>query len=127
MVSKRVKRVAEAIRQEVSKIVLYELKDPRIAFLTVTNVEASADLKTAKVLISILGDEVSQRTVMRGLEHAKGYIQREIATRLKMRYTPAITFCLDESLKKTLHVLKLIDEVTKEEKGEISYDIPEPD
>ena len=89
--------------------------------------EASPDLKTAKVLISILGDEVSQKTVLRGLEHARGYIQREIATRLKMRHTPAITFCIDEALKKTLHVLKLIDEVTKEEKGEISYDIPEPD
>ena len=127
MVSRRVKRVAEAIRQEVSKIVLYELKDPRIAFLTVNNVEASADLKTAKVLISILGDEVTQRTVMRGLEHAKGYIQREVATRLKMRCTPVITFCIDESLKKTLHVLKLIDEVTKEEKSGISYDIAEPD
>ncbi|HLG31267.1 MAG TPA: 30S ribosome-binding factor RbfA [Candidatus Brocadiales bacterium] len=127
MVSRRVKRVAEAIRQEVSKIVLYELKDPRIAFLTVNNVEASADLKTAKVLISILGDEVTQRTVMRGLEHAKGYVQREVATRLKMRCTPVITFCIDESLKKTLHVLKLIDEVTKEEKSGISYDIAEPD
>ncbi|HHT9125708.1 MAG TPA: 30S ribosome-binding factor RbfA [Candidatus Brocadiia bacterium] len=126
MVSRRVKRVEEAIRQEVSKIVLYELKDPRIAFLTITNVEASPDLRTAKVLISILGDEVSQKTVLRGLEHARGYIQREIATRLKMRYTPVITFCLDKSLKKSLHVLKLIDEVTKE-KNEIRYDIPEPD
>lgn len=116
MTSRRVKRVAEAIRQEVSKIVLYELKDPRISFVTVTNVEASADLKTAKVLISLLENEVSQKTVMRGLERARGFIQGEVAKRLQMRYTPVITFCLDESLKKSLHVLKLIDDVMKEEK-----------
>lgn len=113
--------MAEAIRQEISKIVLYELNDPRIAFLTVTNVEASPDLKTAKVLISILGDKTPQKTVLKGLEHAKGYIQREVATRLKLRHTPIITFCLDESLKKGLRVLELIDEITKtsgeEEKG----------
>lgn len=127
MVSRRVKRVAEAIRQEVSKIILYELNDPRIAFLTVTNVEASPDLRTAKVLISILEDKVPQKTVMRGLEHARGYIQGEVAARLKMRNTPVITFCLDESTKKSLRILKLIDEVTKEEKNEISSDTTEPD
>lgn len=126
MVSRRVKRVAEAIRQEVSKIILYELKDPRIVFLTVTNVEASPDLRTAKVLISILEDKTPKDTVMKGLEHARGYIQGEVATRLKMRYTPAIKFCLDESSKKSLRVLKLINEVTKEETGEISSDSTEP-
>ncbi len=127
MASRRVKRVAEAIRQEVSKIVLYELNDPRIAFVTVTNVDASPDLRTAKVLISILEDKVPQKTVMKGLEHAQGYIQGEVATRLSLRYTPVITFCLDESTKKSLRVLKLIDEVTNEEKDEISSDAAEPD
>lgn len=127
MVSRRVKRVAEAIRQEVSKIILYELNDPRIAFITVTNVEASPDLRTAKVLISILEGKTPQKTVLKGLEHAKGYIQGEIAARLKMRYTPVITFCLDESLKKALRVLRLIDEVSKEEKKEISSNTTESD
>jgi ribosome-binding factor A len=127
--SRRVERVAEAIRQEVSKIILYELNDPRIAFVTVTNVEASPDLRNATVLISILEDEGGspQKTVMKGLEHARGFIQREVAARLKMRYTPAITFCLDESSKKSLRVLKLINEATSEETDEISDDTTEPD
>lgn len=129
MVSRRVKRVAEAIRQEVSKIILYELNDPRIASITVTNVETSPDLKTAKVLISILEDKVPQKTVMKGLEWARGHIQGEVATRLKMRHTPAIKFCIDESTKKSLRVLKLIDEVTKEEEeeNEVNTDAEEPD
>ncbi|MBU6390978.1 MAG: 30S ribosome-binding factor RbfA [Planctomycetota bacterium] len=113
MSSRRIERLSEAIKQEVSKIILYELKDPRISFITVTKAEMSSDLRRAKVYISIIGDALSQRKTLQGLEHAKGFIQGEVGARLQIRYTPILTFCLDESVKKSMHISKLIDEAVK--------------
>lgn len=113
MSSRRIERLSEAIKQEVSKIILYELKDPRISFITVTKAEMSSDLRRAKVYISIIGDALSQRKTLQGLEHAKGFIQGEVGARLQIRYTPILTFCLDESVKRSMHISKLIDEAVK--------------
>lgn len=113
MSSRRIERLSEAIKQEVSRIILYELKDPRISFITVTKAEMSSDLRRAKVYISIIGDALSQRKTLQGLEHAKGFIQGEVGARLQIRYTPILTFCLDESVKKSMHISKLIDEAVK--------------
>ena len=114
MSSRRMERLAEAIKQEVSKIILYELKDPRISFITVTKAEVTPDLKRAKIYISILGgDDVTQKKTLRGLENAKGFIQTKVGACLQIRYTPLLTFCLDESIKKSAHISKLIDEAVK--------------
>ncbi len=113
MSSRRIERLSEAIKQEVSKIILYELNDPRISFITVTKAEMSSDLRRAKVYISIIGDAPSQRKTLQGLEHAKGFIQGEVGARLQIRYTPILTFCLDESVKRSMHISKLIDEAVK--------------
>lgn len=100
MPSRRVERLSESVKQEVSKIILYELKDPRISFITVTNVELASDLKRAKVYISVLGDALTQRKTLQALEHARGFIQAKVGAHLQIRYTPLLTFYLDESLKK---------------------------
>ncbi|MBE7443959.1 MAG: 30S ribosome-binding factor RbfA [Planctomycetia bacterium] len=113
MSSRRVERLAESIKQEASKIILYELKDPRISFITVTNVEVVPDLKRAKIYISILGDDLARRRTLQAIEHAKGFIQAKVGAHLQIRYTPVLTFCLDESVQKSLHILKLIDEAVK--------------
>jgi len=113
MSSRRIERLSESVKQEVSKIILYELKDPRISFITVTHVEISPDLRNAKVHVSILGDNTTQTKTLRGLEHAKGFIQTELGSRLKMRYTPILTFYLDESVKKSMHISELIDRAVK--------------
>lgn len=113
MSSRRVERLSEAIKQEVSKAILYKLKDPRISFITVTKVEVTPDLKRAKVYISILGDEKAQIKTLRGLERAKGFIQSEISAHLQIKYTPVLSFYLDESIKKSMHISKLIDEAVK--------------
>ncbi len=113
MSSRRIERLAEAVKQEVSKIILYGLKDPRISFVTVTHVEISPDLRRAKVYISIMGDESAQRKTLRGLEHAKGFIQTELGANLKMRYTPHLSFFLDESIKRSMHISKIIDQAIK--------------
>ncbi|OOP56872.1 MAG: ribosome-binding factor A [Candidatus Brocadia carolinensis] len=113
MTSRRSERLAESIKQEVSKIILYELKDPRISFITVTKVEITPDLKNAKVYISILGDDGTRTKTLRAIEHAKGFIQSKVGAQLQIRYTPILTFCLDESVQKSLHISKLIDDAIK--------------
>lgn len=113
MSSRRIERLTESVKQEVSKIILYELKDPRISFITVTKVEIAPDLKRAKVYISILGEDNTRRKTFRALEHAKGFIQAKVGAQLQIRYTPVLTFCLDESIQKSLHISKLIDEAVK--------------
>lgn len=113
MPSRRVERLSESVKQEVSKIILYELKDPRISFITVTNVELASDLKRAKVYISVLGDALTQRKTLQALEHARGFIQAKVGAHLQIRYTPLLTFYLDESLKKSQHISNLIDEAVK--------------
>lgn len=113
MTSRRCERLAESIKQEVSKIILYELKDPRISFVTVTKVEVTPDLKKAKVYISILGEDNTRRKTLRAIEHAKGFIQAKVGAQLQIRYTPVLMFYLDESLQKSLHISKLIDEAVK--------------
>ena len=113
MASRRSERLAESVKQEVSKIILYELKDPRISFITVTKVEIAPDLKNAKVYISILGDESTRKKNLRAIEHAKGFIQAKVGAQLQIRYTPILTFCLDESVQKSLHISKLIDDAIK--------------
>lgn len=112
MANRRAERIAEAIKREISEIILRELHDPRIGFITVTNVDLSGDLKEAKVYISILGDEKSQRNNIHGLQSARGYMQGEIARRLNMRYTPRLSFHLDDSLKKIAHINELITDVS---------------
>ncbi|MCF6159171.1 MAG: 30S ribosome-binding factor RbfA [wastewater metagenome] len=113
MSSRRIERLSEAIKQEVSKAILYKLKDPRISFVTVTRVEVTPDLKKAKVYVSILGDEKTQRKTLQGLERAKGFIQAEVAAHLQIKYTPVLVLYLDESVKKSMQISKLIDEAVK--------------
>ena len=100
MSTRRNERLSEVVKQEVSKIILYELNDPRISFITIIKADVAPDFKKAKVYVSILGDEATQRKTLRGLEHARGFIQAELGSRLKIRYTPLLEFCLDESVKR---------------------------
>lgn len=113
MPSRRIERLLESIKQEVSKIILYELKDPRISFITVTKVEVAPDLKRASVYISVLGDAPTQVKTLRALEHARGFVQAKVGSSLQIRYTPILSFCLDDSVKKSLHISKLIDDAVK--------------
>lgn len=110
MSTRRVERLSEFIKQEVSKIILYKVKDPRLSFITVTRVDISPDLKNVKVYVSVLGDESAQKHTLWGLGHAKGFIQAELGTCLRVKYTPQLKFYLDESAEKRNRILKIIDE-----------------
>jgi len=111
MASRRALKVAEAIREVVSTAILAELRDPRIHDVTVTRVEASGDLRYAKVHISVMGSEAKQELSLKGLQHAAGFLQSKIADRLEMRFTPRLTFLLDQGVKKSIEVARILREV----------------
>jgi ribosome-binding factor A len=110
MKAHRVARVAEVIREVASETILFELKDPRVKGVTVTRAEVSADLQHAKVFVSIMGTPQEQKLCMHGLRHAGGFVQSKLGSRLKTRFTPVITFVLDEGVKKSIEVTRLINE-----------------
>src|SRR5271165_4728869 len=108
MSSRRVQKVAEAIREVVSMAILTELQDPRVRDVTVTHVEASADLRFAKIMVSVMGDDTRQNLTLRGLQSAAGFLQAKLADRLDLRYTPRLTFVLDQGVKRSIEVAKIL-------------------
>ncbi|MBN2453580.1 MAG: 30S ribosome-binding factor RbfA [Candidatus Omnitrophica bacterium] len=118
MSSQRVGRVQEAIRQEVSKILQGELRDPRLGFLTITGVELTADLRFARIYFSVLGGEKARALALKGLNSAKGYIKGLLGDRIKLRYMPEIEFKFDETLERTQHIYNLFEQIKKERRDD---------
>jgi ribosome-binding factor A len=110
MKSHRLARVAEAVREVASETILYELRDPRVKMVTVTRAEVSGDLQHAKVYVSVMGSEQEQKLTMHGLRHAAGFIQSKLARRLQTRFTPVIQFVLDQGVKHSIEMSRLINE-----------------
>ncbi len=115
MNSRRVLKAAEAIRQVVSMAILTELRDPRIQGVTVTYVEVSADMRHAKVHVSVMGDETQQNLSLRGLQNASGFLQQKVGKRIDTRYTPRLKFVLDKGVKHSIEVARILDEVLPKE------------
>ena len=111
MNSRRLLKAAEAIREAVSMAILVELTDPRISDVTVTYVEVSPDMRLARVHVSVMGDETKQNLCLRGLESASGYLQNKIGNRIDTRYTPKLKFVLDQGVKHSLAVARILNEV----------------
>lgn len=116
MSSRRTEKTSRIIRETVSDAIQSQLSDPRIrGLISVTRVETSADLMRARVYLSMLGlDAKGQELSIRGIRHAKGYIQGRLASRLTTRNCPTLSFFADDSLKQGFAVTKLIDEITAE-------------
>lgn len=110
MPSHRTLRIAEAIREVVAQAVLFELADPRVRGVTILRAEVSGDLRSATVYASVMGSEAEQKLAIRGLHHATGFLQAKVAARLQTRFTPSLSFKLDDSVKKSIAISKLIDE-----------------
>lgn len=110
----RPERVQEALRQEISKIVQNEIKDPRIGFITITKVELTKDLRYAKVYFSVLGEMKNKDLALKGLNSAKGYIKNLVAERIKLRFVPEVIFKIDDSLEHTKEIYDLLDRIKKE-------------
>jgi ribosome-binding factor A len=110
----RPEKVEEFIKEELSAILQREVRDPRVGFVSVTDVEVSADLRHARIFVSVLGTDAQKTATMEGLTSALGYIRRALGRRLQMRFTPDLSFRLDESIERGSRVMKLLGEVTRQ-------------
>jgi ribosome-binding factor A len=115
MKAHRQARVSEAIREVASETILYELRDPRVkrTGVTITRAEVSGDLQHAKIYVSVMGTPREQQLCMYGLKHASGFIQSKLASRLQTRFTPIVQFVLDDGVKKSIEMTRLINEAMK--------------
>jgi ribosome-binding factor A len=109
----RMRRVNESVRQVLSEA-LPELKDPRIGFVTVTGVDTSADLRQARVYVSVLGSERKRKATLAGLAAAHGVLQARLARELRMKRTPTLAFEYDPTVEAGVRMSKLIDELVNE-------------
>jgi ribosome-binding factor A len=103
------RRVDEAVREVVAATVV-ELVDPRLGFVTVTGVETSADLRSAKVFVSVLGDSTERDDTLEALRSSRGVIQARIASEMRMKRTPTLTFHYDDTIEKGVRISHLLDE-----------------
>ncbi|MBI4590946.1 MAG: 30S ribosome-binding factor RbfA [Candidatus Rokubacteria bacterium] len=112
---KRIERVNQLIKEEISRILQRELQDPRLGFVTVTDVEVTKDLRLAKVYVSILGTEAQWRTSLAALDGAKGFIHNWLRQHLSLRVTPSLVFRPDRSMAHAAHIQELLAELKSEE------------
>lgn len=115
MSSRRQLRVAELLQQELATMITFDLRDPRLAFVSVTRVQASPDLRHANVYISSLDGEESQAEVMAALRHASGFLRRELGRRTALRYVPELAFHFDDGLIQSQRMSDLLDEIATQE------------
>ena len=109
MAADRMRRVNEAVREVLSARIAEGLKDPRIGFVTVTSVETSPDLRSARVYVSVLGDDAERSASLEGLASAHGVLQREIASELRMKRTPTLEFVFDESVDRGMRITEILE------------------
>ncbi len=112
--SKRLERLSKLILRRAGEVVTQELKDPRLGLVTITRVKLSEDMKAAEIFWSVFGDETEQGKSAHALEHARGYIQSEIAAVMCTRMTPILSFHYDESIEGAIRVSRLISDLTRE-------------
>lgn len=113
--SRRPDQLSGVILRELSDLMHTRMKDPRIGFASITDVDVSADLRHARVFVSVMGDADEQRDTMAGLHHAAGFLRHELAQRLTVRHVPEIKFKLDHSIARGVHMIDLMNRLSAEE------------
>jgi ribosome-binding factor A len=109
MSTDRMRRVDEAVRQVIGDAVSQDLKDPRVGFVTVTDVKTSPDLRHARVYVSVLGNQKTRRASLDGLVSAHGFLQRRVASELRLKHTPELEFVHDDTTERAFRLERLID------------------
>jgi ribosome-binding factor A len=105
----RGRRIAEQVQRELSEIIRFELSDPRVGMVTITDVEVNQDLTCAKVYFTLLGDASQVDESSSGLQHAAGFLRRQLAQRLRLRTVPQLQFRHDASVERGMRLSQLID------------------
>lgn len=118
--NRRVSRVAELIKREVSQMLLNGIKDDRVGtgMVSVTDVDVSGDLQHAKIFVSIYGTQEAKAETMEGLKSATGYVRSELGARVRLRRTPEVIFVEDRSLERGTKVLSLLNQLQQERQTE---------
>ncbi len=116
MSERRRQQVADLLRDHISEIIQREMRDPRLAFVTITRVEVSPDVRFAKVFASVYGDENAQKDGIVALTRATGFVRRELGARLEMRFVPELSFRLDRSMAHAESVARLLEQIDKDER-----------
>lgn len=111
MPSGRLRRVDEAVRAVLGDAISKGLQDPRVGFVTVTQVKTSPDLRHARVYVSVLGSEEEQNESLEGLRSARGFLQARVATELRLKHTPTIMFALDDTTERAIRITGIIDSI----------------
>ncbi|MGH7256344.1 MAG: 30S ribosome-binding factor RbfA [Nitrospirales bacterium] len=114
---KRANRVADQIRMEVADILMRKAKDPRVGFVTVTDVELSRDLRLARVFVSVAQNHEGEATTLAALDRAVGFVRTELGRRLHLRYTPEVVFHKDQAQPRAERMLSLLDELHGQDNG----------
>jgi ribosome-binding factor A len=115
MPSQRIERVQKLLRSEISSILLRKTKDPRVSMITITEVDASPDLKNARVYFSTLGGQEAESAALAGLRSAAGFIRAELMKVLHLRPMPVLEFAVDRSLARGSRTLDILDRIRHEE------------
>jgi ribosome-binding factor A len=116
--TRRQRQVAELLHEEISMLLQQRVDDPRLALVTVTGVEVTPDLRVAHVYVSIMDDDVEVKETLAGLKRAAGFLRRELATFVSLRYTPELHFRLDSSLEQGLRIDRLLDSLQEKAPGD---------
>ena len=117
MAKMRAERLAELIKEEISNIIFREVKDPRIGFLSITDVEVSGDLRNANIYVSVYGKEEERKSTLEGLEKAKGFMRKLLGERISVYHTPELNFRYDQSLEYGAYINKLLEKVKEEDEN----------
>lgn len=114
----RHEKVAVALKKEISNIIHDELKDPRLGFVTITQVDLTQDLRSAKVFFSVLGKEEDYQKTKEALESSLGFIRRLVAQRIRLRFTPELMFREDHSSEYGMKIEKILNEIKEQDEPE---------
>ncbi len=126
MSTRRLLKAAEAVREVVSMAILTEVRDPRVRDVTVTRVEMAPDMRSATVHVSVMGSPSRELLALRGLANAAGFLQSRIADRIETRYTPRLRFEIDDGVKRSIELARVLGEVLPPDADEPSRtDLPE--
>ena len=125
--SRRIDRINELLRREISQLLARQIKDPRLhGVISVTQVDTSHDLRNARVFLSVMGDSAAKESALDGVQSAAAFIRRELRGRLALRYTPFLRFALDDSLEHGDQLLRLMDTIRDNSGSDADADSDEP-
>ncbi len=109
---RRVDRINELLRQEISLLLARQIKDPRLdGVISITQVTTTSDLRNARVFLSVMGDSTAKQSALEGIQSAATYLRRELRDRLAMRYVPFLSFAMDNTLDEADHLYQIMDQI----------------